>query len=134
MGKITTKIHVTPPGVPNRNSIIFDPESYKKVMNSERTKTMINNRIFYLVFYVEEGTIDINLNYVIGTIINWTPEYIEVEMDSKKFADFIIPLGKNCMAGIIGRGKFSKGSNKMFELSDVNGFQLLTGRYKNLKR
>ena len=132
MGKITTKIRVTPPGVPNRNGIIFDPESYKKVMNSERTKTMIKNRIFYLVFYVEESTIDINLNYVIGTIINWTPEYIEVEMDSKKFADFIIPLGKNCMAGIIGRGKFSK--DKIFELSDVNGFQLLTGRYKNLKR
>ncbi len=132
MGKITTKIRVTPPGVPNRNGIILDPESYKKVMNSERTKEMIKTGTFFLVYQIKEGTINIDLKYVIGRIINWTTEYIEVEMDSKKFADYIIPLGKNCIAGIIGVGKFSK--DRIFELSGVNGFQLLTGKYKNLKR
>lgn len=134
MGKITTKIRVTPPGVPNANRVILDPESYMEVMNSERIKEMIKNRMFYLVYQIKEGSIDIDLKYAIGTIINWTPEYIEVEMDNKKFADFIIPLGKNCIAGIIGSGEFSKDSDRMFKLSSVNGFQLLTGRYKNLKR
>ena len=134
MEKIITKIPVTPPGTPNSNGIILDPESYEKVMNSERTKEMIKNKTFFLVFYVEEGTINIDLKYVIGTIINWTTEYIEVEMDNQKFTDFIIPLGKNCIAGIIGGGEFIKDSDKIFKLSYMNGFQLLTGKYENIKR
>lgn len=127
MEKIITKIPITPPGVMNRNGIAFDPDSYIEVMNSERTKEMIKNKTFFLV-----DTINIDLKHVIGTIINWTPEYIEVEMDNQEFADYIIPLGKNCIAGIIGRGEFIK--YKLFKLSDVDGFQLLTGKYGNVKR
>jgi hypothetical protein len=132
MEKITTKILITPPGTANANGVIIDPESDEKVMNSERTKEMIEDKAFFLVSYVEEGTININLKYVIGTIINWTSEYIEVEMDNQKFTDYIVPLGENCIAGIIGCGRFNK--DKMFELSYVNGFQLLTGKYKNIMR
>ena len=133
--KITVDIPITKPGKDvNVNGIFFEPESYKKVMESEYIKEVfktgvglpltLNNDYFKQKYVPIEDWI--------GKVVEWTECYIKVEMLEDNYNLLIKPFENtsNIKAGIIGYGEFIGSQDKnvnIFAIKNIIGFQLLTG-------
>ncbi len=135
MDKKITYIPITRPGKDvNVNGIFFEPESYKKVMESERIKEVFKTNIGL--------PLTLNSNYFkqkyvpiedwIGKVVGWTEDHIKVETTEDKYNLYIKPFENTSKikAGILGFGEFVGSQDKnvnTFAIKNIIEFQLLTG-------